>query len=57
VLRADYIFRAVPIPAGRAEVTMTYRPFWFRAGAWVSVLTLMFSMAVALVRWGRVGSE
>ncbi len=57
VLRADYAFRAVPIPAGEAKVTMSYRPGWFRAGAWTSVLTLMFAITVVLVQWGRETSR
>jgi len=38
VLRADYTFRAVRIPAGKHEVRFVYQPVSFRAGAWISAV-------------------
>ncbi len=49
VLRANYAFRAVVVPAGESSVEFTYRPGSLRAGAALSLLT-----AVALVvLWRR----
>ena len=51
VRRADYAFRAVPIPAGRSVVTFTYIPFLF----WIG---LAFSAAaVAGLAWAWRGQS
>jgi len=49
--RADYVFRAVAVPAGRTEVVFRYRPWSVRAGAIVSV-TMAVILGV-LVRGAR----
>jgi uncharacterized membrane protein YfhO len=36
VLRADYLVRAVPVPAGHHRVELTYRPAPFAVGAALS---------------------
>lgn len=49
LVRADYLFRAVKVPAGRHRVELRYRPASFTAGAVLSLL--------ALVAWlGAVGA-
>ncbi len=53
VLKANGVFRAVPIPSDDVEVTMRYRPGSFRAGLWVSTLSLLATLAVGIARWGR----
>jgi hypothetical protein len=53
VLRADGVFRAIAIPPDDVEVTMQYRPASFRAGLWVSALSLLATLAVGIARWGR----
>jgi len=53
VLRADYVFRAVAVPAADSIVTLTYRPVSFRAGIWVSALSLLVTLAVGIAGWGR----
>lgn len=40
VLRADYVLRAVPVPAGRSTVELAFRPVSFTVGAAVSGLAL-----------------
>lgn len=40
VLRADYTLRAVPVPAGRHQVTLEYRSPLFRGAVWTSFLSL-----------------
>lgn len=54
VLRADYLFRAVPIDAGRHTVRFVYTPWSFRIGAGISLLTLMISAALIFMRRKRM---
>jgi hypothetical protein len=42
VLRANYFFRGVLVPAGKHRVEFSYAPYSFKAGAVVSLLTLGF---------------
>jgi hypothetical protein len=56
ILRADYAFRAVAVPAGTHRVTMTYRPGSWYAGLGLSgltVLALLLMAAASLVRRRR----
>lgn len=39
IMRANYLFRALRIPAGNHEVTLAYNPPWFYFGATISVVT------------------
>ena len=39
LLRADYVFRAVPVPAGEHTVRLEFAPWTWRAGLWVSIIT------------------
>lgn len=41
ILRADYAFRAVAVPAGDFQVRFVYRPFSFRLGLAVTVISLL----------------
>jgi hypothetical protein len=38
--RANYLFRAVPVPAGHAEVVFTFDPASYRCGRLISTLTM-----------------
>src|SRR4030067_2017820 len=38
ILRANYLFRAVEVPAGKHNVVFTYQPITFYLGAFVSGL-------------------
>ncbi len=43
ILRANYLFRAVYIPEeGRHRIVFRYKPYLFRVGCWISILTLFF---------------
>lgn len=48
ILRADYLFRAVAVPAGRHAVEMTYAPASFRMGMMMSFVGLLFCGGFAL---------
>ncbi len=50
VLRADYLFRAVEVPAGEHHVRLVYDPWPFKVGAGMFVVTI-----AGLVAWGMVG--
>jgi len=50
VLRADYVFRAVPLPPGEHTVRMEFTPWTWRVGLAVSIVTW-----VGLGAWGGVG--
>jgi uncharacterized membrane protein YfhO len=45
VLQADWCLRAVPLAAGRHEVVLEFSPSSFRAGAWISSLSLALAVA------------
>jgi hypothetical protein len=53
MLQADYLFRAVIVPAGHATVEFTYAPTSFRLGALVSIATLVVLVVPLLVRRRR----
>jgi hypothetical protein len=53
ILRADYAFRAVAVPAGTHQVTMTFQPRSWRVGLGVSVLTALILLALTGVTLGR----
>jgi len=41
VLRANGPFMAVPVPAGKFEIELLYRPWSFRAGVWSALASLL----------------
>lgn len=46
VIRANYLFRALGVPAGSHRVRMIYDPLSFKAGAIISGLTLVLTLAL-----------
>ncbi len=46
VLRANYAFRAVPVPAGEHRVRMEFSPRSWTIGLWLSGLTVLFLILV-----------
>jgi hypothetical protein len=50
LLRANYAFQSLPVPAGRHEVRLAYQDTLFDAGAILSVLSLVLC---ALWAWRR----
>jgi hypothetical protein len=49
VLRADYLFRGIPVPAGTHRVELVYRPLSFTVGAVGSLLSVAAVVALLLV--------
>jgi hypothetical protein len=49
--RADFLFRAVRVPAGEHEVTFTFAPASYQRGRRVSVLALAGAAATFLLSW------
>jgi len=58
ILRADYVLRAVALPAGEHEVTFVYSPLSFRLGAWMSGLAwaALAMYGLAAMMWRRCHS-
>jgi len=50
VMRANFLFRAVAVPAGESDVVFRYRPAPFYAGSLASSLSLAGALAVLLRR-------
>jgi hypothetical protein len=48
IVRADYVLRAVPVPAGEHRVELTFRPLSFMIGAAISTLAV-FIIGVVLI--------
>lgn len=51
ILRANYLFRAVQLPAGKHKVEFIYDPISFKIGLLVSLLTATLLIAVPFVVW------
>ncbi|HNX95251.1 MAG TPA: hypothetical protein PKL14_08835 [Holophaga sp.] len=48
VLPANYILRGIPIAAGHHKIRLEYAPKAFRIGAWITVISLLAYVAVAV---------
>jgi len=48
-LRADYLLRAIPMPAGRHNVVFVYRPASFLIGAAITIFTLLLLGATSVL--------
>jgi hypothetical protein len=53
IMRTNYLFRLVEVPAGTSVVEFRYQPWSVRIGAAVSALTIASLLAVAVVRRSR----
>jgi uncharacterized membrane protein YfhO len=56
IYRADYLLRAVYLPAGDHRISFLFRPWTFRAGLWISILFLlgiMVTLILARLRGSR----
>ncbi|MBI5116416.1 YfhO family protein [Candidatus Poribacteria bacterium] len=48
IYRADYLFMAIPVGAGKHAIELEYRPLGFRMGRWISILSVVaFSLSLA----------
>jgi hypothetical protein len=53
ILRADFAFRAVPLPAGKHEVVFTYRPASLRYGIGLAALSVLVCVGLMAGRRRR----
>ena len=53
ILRANYFFRGVELPAGEHEVRFEYDPWSFTLGLWISLVTVSLVVVVTLARTVR----
>jgi len=53
ILKTNYMFRGVIVPAGKHTVEMVYKPLAFRAGVAVSLATLGFFLLISVWIWER----
>lgn len=51
ILRANYLFRGVEVPAGNHNVEFVYDPLSFKIGLVISSLTAALLLAIPLVGW------
>ena len=56
ILRADYAFQAVPVPAGRHALRLEYHNRWLGRGAAVSLATLGLLLGALAVRRRRASA-
>jgi hypothetical protein len=48
LLRANVLFRAVALPAGKHEIVMEFSPLSWRLGWWISVFALLATVGLAI---------
>jgi hypothetical protein len=53
IRRADYLLRAVPVPAGKHRLVMRFEPARHHAGLWISSVSTALVYGLALVLVGR----
>jgi hypothetical protein len=51
IYRANFLFRAVEVPAGAREVVFTLEPTWFRWGWLLSAATFLAVLAATMLAW------
>ena len=55
--RAEFLFRAVPVPAGAHEVRVAYRPWWWPGVAVLSALTALALLAALRAKWAADSAD
>ena len=51
IIRANYTFRAVPIPAGKNNIEILYTPDSFRMGAVISFISVLIAILILIIKW------
>jgi hypothetical protein len=57
ILRANYLFRAVELPAGNHKVEFIYDPESFKVGLAISLFTIGLLVTVPLIGWFRLRAQ
>jgi hypothetical protein len=57
ILRANYLFRAVELPAGNHKVEFIYDPESFKIGLAISLFTIGLLVTVPLIGWFRLRAQ
>ena len=57
IMRANYAFRALYVPAGHSVVEYVFEPSSFRVGAWISAATAFVLMIVTIASGRRKNNE
>jgi uncharacterized membrane protein YfhO len=53
LLKADYLFRGVALPAGKSTVVFAYEPVSFKAGILISLAALLLLLTPMVIPWVR----
>ena len=51
IIRANYTFRAVPIPAGKNNVEIIYKPLSFKMGTVISIVSITTAILILVIKW------
>jgi hypothetical protein len=57
VVEVDGIFLGVVVPGGHHEIDWRYRPTWLTWSKWVSIVGLLLTLGLAVIRWGQPPSN
>ncbi len=51
IIRANYTFRAIAIPAGKNNIEIIYSPLSFKVGALISFTSIFAAILILIIKW------
>jgi hypothetical protein len=57
IYRADYLFMAIPIDAGKHSIEIEYRPIGFRVGVWISTISAVLFLLGGAIEVARTRTK